>query len=408
MKILWITNILMPPVASELGVAVPAVGGWMFSSLKRLLQHLDLEVAVAAPYGGKEFNSLLINGVRYYALPTSGRSLAKYNADFEQYFKKVKEDFCPDVVHIHGTEYPHSLAYVRACGADGVVVSIQGMLSVISRYYLAGISETDIRQFTTFRDVIRRDSVLNAQKNFEKRGHFEVELLKSINNIIGRTEWDKAHCHAINASAHYHYCGETLRDAFYSHKWSYLDCEVHSIFVSQASYPLKGVHMLFEALPLILREYPDTQLYIAGTDPTTAPWWRIGGYGKYLKSRIDTLEISGHIHFTGMLDEEAMCRRYLKSNVFVCCSSIENSPNSLGEAQMLGMPYVASFVGGVPEIVNMKGDVLYRFEEYEMMASKICNIFRLADKFAPYDFDRSRYDGVKNTYDLIEVYRSIK
>ena len=56
-----------------------------------------------------------------------------------------------------------------------------------------------------------------------------------------------------------------------------------------------------------------------------------------------------------------MCDRYLKSNLFVCCSAIENSPNSLGEAQLLGMPYVASFVGGVPEIAGMNADVLYRF-----------------------------------------------
>ncbi len=55
-------------------------------------------------------------------------------------------------------------------------------------------------------------------------------------------------------------------------------------FVSQASYPIKGVHMLFEALPLILHHYPDTKVYVAGYDSTVAPWWRIGSYGKYLKN----------------------------------------------------------------------------------------------------------------------------
>lgn len=165
--------------------------------------------------------------------------------------------------------------------------------------------------------------------------------------------------------------------------------------------------MLFEAMPLILRRYPDAKIYVAGSDPTDKPWYRITGYGKYLKKQIARLGIAKHIVFTGMLDEKTMCDRYLKSNVFVCCSSIENSPNSLGEAQLLGMPYVASFVGGIPEIVNYSHDVLYRFEEYEMLAKKICQVFAKEDDYIPSEFDKSRYDGVRNTHDLISIYNKI-
>ena len=165
--------------------------------------------------------------------------------------------------------------------------------------------------------------------------------------------------------------------------------------------------MIFEALPLILRHYPDTKVYVAGYDPTTAPWWRIDGYGKYLKKQIARLGISEHIEFTGTLNEEAMCNRYLKSNVFVCCSAIENSPNSLGEAQLLGMPYVASFVGGVPEITDMNSEALYRFEETEMLAKKICDIFALGSSYKPAPYDTSMYDGAANTQSLLETYRQI-
>lgn len=165
--------------------------------------------------------------------------------------------------------------------------------------------------------------------------------------------------------------------------------------------------MLFEALPLILHHYPDTKVYVAGYDSTVAPWWRIGSYGKYLKKMIARLGISEHIEFTGMLDEKAMCDRYLKSNLFVCCSAIENSPNSLGEAQLLGMPYVASFVGGVPEIAGMNADVLYRFEETEMLAKKICDIFALGSSYKPAQYDASMYDGAANTQSLLETYRQI-
>ncbi len=406
MKVLWITNIMMPPLAKAKALPVPAIGGWMYSSLKRLHAQSGIELAVATVYNGKQYEASCIDGIKYYLLPLDGGKTVEYNPGIEAYWHRIHDEFHPDVVHIHGSEYPHGLAYINACGPSGVVVSIQGLISVYTRYYASGIAFSDTKK-TTFRDKIRRDGILRGQKSFEKRGRFEIELLSHVNHIIGRTEWDKAHAWAINPKAQYHHCGETLRDSFYNHRWVYEKCEPHSIFVSQASYPIKGVHMLFEALPLILHHYPDTKVYVAGYDSTVAPWWRIGSYGKYLKKMIARLGISEHIEFTGMLDEKAMCDRYLKSNLFVCCSAIENSPNSLGEAQLLGMPYVASFVGGVPEIAGMNADVLYRFEETEMLAKKICDIFALGSSYKPAQYDASMYDGAANTQSLLETYRQI-
>ncbi len=406
MKVLWITNIMMPPLAKAKALPVPAIGGWMYSSLKRLFTQNDIEMAVATVYNGKLYDTSSIDNIKYYLIPLDGKKAVEYNPGIEAYWHRIHDEFHPDVVHIHGSEYPHGLAYINACGPSGVVVSIQGLISVYTRYYASGIAFSDTKK-TTFRDKIRRDGILRGQKSFEKRGRFEIELLSHVNHIIGRTEWDKAHAWAINPKAQYHHCGETLRDSFYNHRWVYEKCEPHSIFVSQASYPIKGVHMLFEALPLILHHYPDTKVYVAGYDSTVAPWWRIGSYGKYLKKMIARLGISEHIEFTGMLDEKAMCDRYLKSNLFVCCSAIENSPNSLGEAQLLGMPYVASFVGGVPEIAGMNADVLYRFEETEMLAKKICDIFALGSSYKPAQYDASMYDGAANTQSLLETYRQI-
>ena len=407
MRILWITNIMLPPLAEAKCLRVPAVGGWMYSSLKRLKEQSGFDIAVATVYAGNKLDITEVDGIKYYLLPLKGKSAIKYNPFLEQYWQQVHNDFKPDVIHIHGSEYPHGLAYVRACGSKGVVVSLQGIISCIARYYAAGISHDNVKKCLTFRDVVKNDNLPKGQRDFEKRGIYEIELLQRVNHIIGRTEWDKTHSWAINPKAQYHFCGETLRDSFYNKHWFYENCEPHSIFVSQASYPIKGVHMLFEAMPLILRRYPDAKIYVAGSDPTDRPWYRITGYGKYLKKQIARLGIADHIVFTGMLDEKAMCDRYLKSNVFVCCSSIENSPNSLGEAQLLRMPYVASFVGGVPEIVNYSQDVLYRFEEYEMLAKKICQVFATDGNYIPSEFDNSRYDGERNTQDLISIYNKI-
>ncbi len=126
MKILWITNILFPDICEELGVQAPVTGGWLKSSARALMnEHSDVELAVAACYGGMTLMKKKINDVTYYCLPSNRDSL-KYDKELEKVWQEVKDDFRPDLVHIHGTEYTHGLAFLRACGAEGVVISIQG------------------------------------------------------------------------------------------------------------------------------------------------------------------------------------------------------------------------------------------------------------------------------------------
>ena len=57
---------------------------------------------------------------------------------------------------------------------------------------------------------------------FEERGKCEVESIKMIRHIIGRTDWDRACVEAINSDIHYHTCNEVLRDSFYNNigKWT--------------------------------------------------------------------------------------------------------------------------------------------------------------------------------------------
>lgn len=407
MRILWITNIPLPPISRAMGMKPLPVGGWMFSSLRRLCQlSQQNHFAVATVWSGKEFVAKNVDGVLYYLLPLHGRDKTKYNNHLEDYWTKIRADFRPDIVHIHGTEFPHGLAYIRACGSAGAVASIQGIISAYARYYAAGIDAESVKKSLTFRDIVKRDSIIQQQNVFYRRGKLEGELFKSISHVIGRTDWDKAHAKAMNPNAKYHFCGETLRDSFYKNRWSYENCEPYSIFTSQAGYPIKGLHMLIKALPLILRRYPESKVYVSGSNIVSKPFYRISGYGKYLKRLMSETGTSDKVIFTGPLMEEEMCRRYLKSNVFVCPSSIENSPNSLGEAQLLGMPYVASYVGGVPEIVGMNPEVLYRYEEYEMLAEKICARFEAKGSFNDQS-DLTRYDGEQNTRELMDIYSAI-
>lgn len=63
--------------------------------------------------------------------------------------------------------------------------------------------------------------------------------MKKVKHIIGRTTWDKACTSQINPKTRYYFCNETLRKKIYKYEYSLEKCEQHSIFVSQASNPIK-------------------------------------------------------------------------------------------------------------------------------------------------------------------------
>ncbi len=404
LNILWITSMMLGEGAQFFNGQSPKSGSWVQSLWNILVKQPGLKIALAAPGQPKKGKRILEgeDGAVYCVIPRATDPTA-YSAPDE--WREIMGRVKPDVIHIHGTEYPYGADWVRTFGPGKVVVSIQGLLSVIARNYLGGIPASDFP--STLRDVLKHDSPKRQQASYVKRGEAERKLLGNVTHIIGRTSWDRAHVKAINPNATYHYGGETLRPLFYERKWSYGECRPHTIFVSQGYYPLKGLHKLIEALPLVLREFPDTKIRLSGHPPFGATKLSLGAYGAYLKKLMKRLGVEDRLEYVGLLDEAEMCQEYLWANLFVLPSAIENSPNSLGEAQMLEMPYLASYVGGTPDLCVDNPGALYRFEEVEMLAEKICDIFRQGAAFKPKAAPRHLYDPDRNLTDLLETYQQI-
>lgn len=382
MRVLWISNIIFPELCDRLGMSTPVVGGWMQPAAEALLEREDaLDLAVVSFYQGDSLQVFHDTRIRYYLVPEKTSKSLLYDARVEHFLKLVNDDFKPNLVHIHGTEYGHSLAQIRACGSENTVVSIQGLVHYCKYYYFGGISERELIKCRTFRDIVRRDSLFNQRNRMAKRGLLEVELLKSVRHVIGRTSWDKACVWALNPNANYHSCNETLRDGFYNKQWQHDNCRPHTIFLSQGHYPLKGVHQLIKSLPLILREYPDTEVYVSGHNLFSGlPFWRKNGYANFVQKLLVQLGVTEKVHFLGQLSEEQMIAEYMNAHVFVCPSAIENSPNSVGEAQLLGTPVVASYVGGTMDMVkDNETGFLYRFEEISLLAQRVCELFANRD-----------------------------
>lgn len=168
---------------------------------------------------------------------------------------------------------------------------------------------------------------------------------------------------------------------------------------------------------MILRSYRDAMLYTTGESPLKAKGWlesqRLNYYQLYLAKRIRELGLENNVRFLGRLDETQMREQYLRSNVFVCCSSIENSSNSIGEAMLLGMPVVASDVGGVKNLLTHGQEgLIYPFDENYMLAYYVERVFRdeaMAQRMGGSAHARAAvtHDPELNDRKLMEIYREL-
>ena len=415
-KILWIVNTIFPYPAEKLGLKKTAFGGWLNSLSDTLRKSEDFKLAIATVYNGKDLKKMDDGQVIYYLLP--GAPALKYDKKLEKYWKDINEEFKPDLVHINGTEYAHGLAFINVCPNVTTLTSIQGLVSVYANVYYANIPVKDIIKNITFRDIIKNDSIIQARKKFIKRGKNEIEILKKTNAITGRTIWDYSNVQAINPNVKFYWSNRILREEFYnSKKWDISKIERHSIFCSQAGYPIKGLHYMIEAANILKREYPDIKVYIAGQNITKSDTikekMKISGYGKYIKGLMRKYNLEGNIIFTGMLDAQGMVNRLLNSNVFVQTSAIENSPNSLGEAMLLGVPCVASYVGGTCDMLeHNKEGFLYTYTEPAILAEYIKRIFEddeLCMKFSNNAINKANVTHNKEriTQETIDMYIDI-
>lgn len=416
MKILWLCSTSTPEIAKHIGIKSAVNVSWIVNALDALKKQTDCEVGICFPSSFKEIKSGKADGVSYFAFPQDRPDPTVYNPKLEKYFEEILVSFKPDVIHIWGTEYPHTLSMLKACKntglIDNAVVSIQGLCHIIEKHYFASLPENVIKRYTFF-DLLKRENIKKQRLMHKKRGKFEIEALKLAKHVIGRTDWDEACTKQINLNIKYHFCNETLRESFYNNKWDIEKCEKHSIFVSQGYYPVKGLHFVLEALAILKKKYSDIKLYVGGLDMINRGW-KTSSYSKHIKSLIKKHGLEKNVIFTGTLNEEKMCKRYMDSNVFISASSIENSSNSVGEAMLLGMPVITSDAGGIKNLLSHeKEGIVYPCDEEYMIAYYADKIFsdeNLAKQLGESARERAlkTHDRQHNLNQLIKIYQEIK
>lgn len=416
MKILWIVNTIFPYPAGQLKIEKCAFGGWLNGLANQLKEQEDIELGIATVYNGNEIKKYYNGKISYYLMP--GAPALKYNSKLNKYCEIILDEFKPEILHIHGTEYAHGLSFINVCN-DNVkkIVSIQGLTSCIGKVYLAGIQNKDIIKNITLRDILKNDNLFQQKNKFIKRGRIEKEVINKCDYIIGRTDWDHFNSKAINNNAKYYCLYETVRKEFYENEWDINKIERNSIYLSQGSYPIKGLHTLLETINLVKETYPNVKLYVSGNNiikkDSIISKLKLTGYGKYINGLIKKYKLENNIQFTGILNEEEVIKRLLKTHIVIVPSIIENESNSLTEAHLLGVPTIAAFSGGMTDrIIHKESGFLYPFSEPAMCAEYILEYFNddnLAKKYGQVARKKAleRNNPKENQKRVLEIYKDI-
>jgi glycosyltransferase involved in cell wall biosynthesis len=102
--------------------------------------------------------------------------------------------------------------------------------------------------------------------------------------------------------------------------------------------PLKQVDRLIEAL----REIPELGLVVVGDGPERPRLERIA----------QELGVSGRVYFAGQRSKKETLSLMAACDFFVLNSTHEGLPHAILEAMALGLPVIATAVGGTPEVVR--------------------------------------------------------
>lgn len=358
MKILWFQN--GPGIALGYLNGGSAARSWTSWLAGQLRQQHELHIAFIYQKYSPEF---LYEGIRFHPicqkhwkramllgkLPGGGPSDRRILEQCLEVIGQVE----PDLVHIHGTENP----YITLLGQTAVptAVSVQGIVTVIRHKYLGAYGRRFLgasnRSLTSPRSLLTERSFRQSMNAHGRMARREQVCLPRCRYVIGRTDWDRRVMSVLAPDATYFgHDDRILAEPYYRARWQMppqgLPPVLHTTLTD--SY-YKGFETLCQALAVLKQAGQNVRAQVAGLTATDASY-RITRRMMGRDFPADRLEMLGSV------TAEQNVGHLLRAGIYVLPSHIDNNSNSLCEAMMLGMPCIASFVGGIGSVLHDGAD----------------------------------------------------
>jgi len=384
--------------------------GWVKSLEKNIQDKVELSIAF---YHDKDVAPFKLGATHYFPVKRykhGSFSKAKRrllngieDASDVNLFVEIVNQVKPDLIHIHGTEGPFGL--VQKYTDVPAVVSIQGTIIVYRHKFFSAISYFSTLKYSRIKSFLLSRSFVNVFSQFTKMAAREQEIYKHSKHFIGRTAWDRRVTKVLAPAARYFHNDEILRDSFYKQTWNNkLDGRL-MLFTTNGPNLYKGIETLLECAGLLDLNGIDFEWHVAGLKASDEI--------VHIAARSIGKQISKNIKLLGSIDEETLIRELQQSHIYIATSHIENSPNSLCEAQILGLPCIATHAGGTNSLLEdgKQGILIQDGDPYSMAGAimEMKNDYEKAVSLGENSRKRAlkRHDPQKITADLLEIYKTI-
>jgi glycosyltransferase involved in cell wall biosynthesis len=285
------------------------------------LVRMGLEVIVVAPAPGSidTERTKLAEGIEMIRMPTTTRwSLLRRLKPWRRQVVSEIQNLNPDLVHGQGL-IPGGIAVADVDRVPRVVTARGNMRADTLAAYrgLGGISRAYVRDGLARKAVERADVVIGVNPDWTVNIPCRPRRFVYIPNIIDER-----------------FFGTERRP------------EAPLVLFTGGSLAIKGWPLLAEAWPEVQAAVPEARLLVVGWDrePPSKP---VLGHGD-------------PITFESWLSSEQLAVRMSKASLLVVASEFEVSPIVVAEAWAVGLPVVATPVGGLRSLVEGAGVVVSR------------------------------------------------
>lgn len=415
-KVLWFSN--TPALGAEFidnNSKIKGTGGWMYTLNKLLQDQVRLSVAFHHPYKLANFKYENTNFFPIYTGNIVIENLKSrffnriYDDDFLESYLRIIDEVKPDIIHIHGTE--NSFLCILDKTEIPIVISIQGNLTVyyhkyFSSFYGKYLNDKEV-DFTLKSFIFGRNNFNRGYKKMKLMKKVEQKYLTFSKYIIGRTNWDKRISRVLAPRSKYFIGNEILRDGFYVNRWyNPYECGKLILFSTNGNNYYKGFETICYTLTLLNRLGMKVEWRVAGVSNRSL-------IHKITKKHLKNNYPDVGLKLLGSLTEDELIKNLNESNIYVMPSHIENSPNNLCEAMIIGVPCVATYAGGTPSILenNIEGFLVQDGDPWAMAGAilELAESPDIAVQFGNKAREKAlkRHDRERVINDLINVYNNI-
>lgn len=408
MKVLWFE--VTEPSAYKSGGA--PLGGWQ-DSLERIVRTIpDVELTIAF-VSEENRGAKFIDGIEYVPIFFQ-------TSIFERVFKKPWDCFAnkvipeainiikkinPDIIHIFGTEWPYG--QIASKVNVPVVIHIMGaMVPYNNAGYPPGYSFFEIIM-TNWWNPKRLLNLCMGERHNQNREVWEKKTWKIVDNYMGRTSWDDSLSRILHPGRRYFHVDEALRKTF-------IECDIHWQIPSSSKIKLvstgissfwKGPDMMLKVGRILTELKVDFEWNVVGS---------LNEDIKYIVEHKEGISFKDlNINILGFKQPEEITKLLCSSTLYVHTAYIENSPNSICEAQCLGVPIVSTNVGGISTLLkDGKGGILVPSNDPWQMADAIIQLASDVEKmnsFSKYNreiaISRHNDENIKNQ--LLQCYQAL-